>query len=308
MPPEISLQLARAAGGNAVQCSGYPDLLTATVENEICASLNQGSRAALLTRGVDEALDFFLQAQPATEMITIPPVFSAFRERLIALGVRCRALSEHEIYNGKRNQLAERGILLANPDNPSTKLRPLANVLSIVDRFRSAFVDETYRQFSHLETFESKASSNVFVFNSFSKAYALPGLRVGVLSGPKYLIENIRRRRHFLPFSVPVLNMIQVAFRERFDIPIVDNCIRNKELMGKALLDADIPFEAAGGNFFIVAVRDPLLFISELKKRNILAYDPTKDGLVGFVRISVCAKDQLSEAIDGICAAYRELH
>ena len=88
-------------------------------------------------------------------------------------------------------------VVLVNPNNPTGRHIARDSLIEIISNaFPSTlfWIDETYVDFINskesLETFAAK-SDHVIVCKSMSKAYALSGLRVGYLCGPKPIIEEL---------------------------------------------------------------------------------------------------------------------
>src|SRR5580704_8941303 len=77
-------------------------------------------------------------------------------------------------------------IAIANPNNPTGSVVDPASLLEIAGRVPQAaiLVDEAYFEF-HRKTLlgQWRSVPNLFVARTFSKAYGLAGLRVGVLTG-----------------------------------------------------------------------------------------------------------------------------
>ena len=75
---------------------------------------------------------------------------------------------------------------IANPNNPTGALASRKDLLTIAERAPNAalLIDEAYFEFCG-ETLlpEFRRFSNLFVSRTFSKAYGLAGLRIGVLAG-----------------------------------------------------------------------------------------------------------------------------
>lgn len=90
-------------------------------------------------------------------------------------------------------------IVLVNPNAPTGKLLPLAEIERMITSFPGLVVlDEAYMDFS--ESDESaiplvKRYANLLVVRTFSKAYALCGMRVGYCIGDERLIEALEKTK-----------------------------------------------------------------------------------------------------------------
>lgn len=90
-------------------------------------------------------------------------------------------------------------VVLVNPNSPTGRHVPrseLEGVLRAAPRTTRVWIDETYVDYADpgesLERFAA-ASTNVFVCKSMSKAYAMSGLRVGYLVGPRDELAALAR-------------------------------------------------------------------------------------------------------------------
>ena len=89
-------------------------------------------------------------------------------------------------------------VVIVNPNNPTGRMIERDELVEVLERAPSStlfWIDETYvdyvGQVQSLESYASK-SENVIVCKSMSKSYALSGLRVGYLCGPRNLVEDLR--------------------------------------------------------------------------------------------------------------------
>ena len=89
-------------------------------------------------------------------------------------------------------------VIMVNPNNPTGRHIPLGALkefLELAPRSTKFWFDEAYIDYvSSSDSLESYAagSENVIVSKSMSKAYALSGLRVGYLCGPRMLMARLR--------------------------------------------------------------------------------------------------------------------
>lgn len=93
-------------------------------------------------------------------------------------------------------------IILCNPNNPTGSLFPREVLIRIIEESgKIVFVDEAYAEFAG-ESLVNQISvyPNLLVMRTFSKAFALAGLRLGYLLGQPGTIELLNRARQ--PFNV----------------------------------------------------------------------------------------------------------
>ena len=100
-------------------------------------------------------------------------------------------------------------VVLVNPNNPTGRNIPrgeLEELVSDVPPETRVWVDETYVDFVNPEQSLERLAScsqNVVVCKSMSKVYALSGVRVGYLCGPRSLIGPLRRLNPPWAVSLP---------------------------------------------------------------------------------------------------------
>lgn len=95
-------------------------------------------------------------------------------------------------------------VSLTHPNNPTGSViseRKLRDVLELVES-RNAYLlsDETYRELSFEKPPPPAAvlSDRAISTTTLSKAYGLPGIRIGWVAGPKHVIESVRAVREQL--------------------------------------------------------------------------------------------------------------
>ncbi len=104
-------------------------------------------------------------------------------------------------------------VFLCNPNNPTGSLIPGEEIRKIIRRFLSTLfvVDESYLPFVPNEEehslLKNTEGDNLIVLRSFSKIYAMPGLRLGWLAASEKMVNKLRERAQ--PWTVN--RMAQIA-------------------------------------------------------------------------------------------------
>ena len=100
-------------------------------------------------------------------------------------------------------------ILITSPNNPTGDIVPLEQIIEILKKFpdKAVVIDETYSSYAGISNVcLTDKYDNLFVVKSFSKDYALAGLRLGCIVSNQANIDNIKRV--LSPYNV---NSIAVA-------------------------------------------------------------------------------------------------
>ena len=109
-------------------------------------------------------------------------------------------------------------IALANPNNPSGTAAAPRELLRIVEAAPNAavLIDEAYFEFygESVMPFLSQYD-NLFVARTFSKAYGLAGLRIGILAGSANQMEMVRRVSSPYNVNAAALAVLPVALSDQ---------------------------------------------------------------------------------------------
>jgi aspartate/methionine/tyrosine aminotransferase len=135
----------------------------------------------------------FLEASPAA--ITYLPSFATLDEIVAAITPSTTA------------------VFLTSPHNPTGRVLPAEDTLAIaaaLDRVEAVLVvDEVFKPLMLRSIAVPGAASlapNCVSVSGLSKAYGLPGLRIGWAAGPPLLIDDVRARQQWTSHCVPALN------------------------------------------------------------------------------------------------------
>src|SRR5262249_28355373 len=158
----------------------------------------------LLTNGADEAIDLLCRAylDADDELIIVVPAFTMyeiFAQGCGAKVVRVPADPGFAFPAAKILQAISpltRMVIITNPNNPTGAVAKREDILKVLAAAPDAAVllDEAYFDFCGQTMMDQIGKiSNLFVARTFSKAYGLAGLRLGVLAGDAAQIEMLRR-------------------------------------------------------------------------------------------------------------------
>src|SRR5258708_21390023 len=174
------------------------------VEKEVADFLGLDPAQVLLTNGVDEAIDWVCSTylDPGDEALIAVPSFAMYAIFAQAEGARVVEVRAGDNFRFPEKDLLTqlsprtRLIAVANPNNP-TGAPVVGDVLiRIAEAAPQAalLVDEAYFEF-HGETLITRMRQleNLFVARTFSKAYGLAGLRIGILAGEARQMAMVRR-------------------------------------------------------------------------------------------------------------------
>ena len=179
-------------------------------------------------------------------------------------------------------------ILVASPNNPTGATVSREHLLAIARAAPQAvvMVDEAYYHF-HGESVMSDLADvpNVLVARTFSKAYGLANLRIGMLAGSAELLGYVRKVSSPYNVNGVALDCLSVAIEDEAYLAWYVEQIRlGRERMMRGLADLGVPFFPSAANFVLMKI-GPLHkeLVAAMRKHDVLLRDRSTDpGCDGF--------------------------
>ena len=303
--PKVREVLGRVSMGDLTR---YPE--RAPVEAIVAAHLGLAAEQVTLTNGVDEAIHVLFETflEDGDELLLPVPTYTMYEVYASATDARMvPVLADGGLQFPFERLLAAitpktKIIAIANPNSPSGSVATRAQLIEIAQRAPRAVVliDEAYFHF-HGETVIDLVGAvpNLVVARTFSKAYGLAGLRLGLLAGPVGLMRWIKRV--LSPYSVNSLALACLP-------PALEDAAYLDWYVAE-VLEARTEFEAAldaagvrrwlsHANFVLVEIGAPHAeFARLMSAARVLVRDRSSDpGCDGCVRITIGTREQMRQA------------
>src|SRR5271166_1046999 len=297
--------LARIREITADDLARYPE--REPVEAIAAAYLGLAAEQVLLTNGVDEGIHLLCEAylESQDEVIVVTPTFSMyeiFAEATGATVVRVQCDEDLRFPLGKvltKISAATRLIAVASPNNPTGGVATREQLLTIAKSAPGAalLVDEAYFDF-HGQTVMSDVGTqpNLFVARTFSKAYGLAGLRIGILAGPREQMPMVRRVSSPYSVNAVALAALPVALDDStYVTSYVVQVKSGREQLQHELTRLGIPWWPSEANFVLMKIGERhRVFVGAMRQRGILVRDRSADpGCDGCVRITIGTTPQM---------------
>lgn len=191
----------------------YPDPLQTELK-AVIAQVKQGvgPENIFLGNGSDEAIDLLFRAfcEPRQDnVVAIEPTYGMYRVAAEINDVEYRSvlLDEGFRLNASRLLAAADGrtklVFLCSPNNPSGNSLDRGEIMQVIDRFPGLVVlDEAYIDFSAQESFTKVLAGcpNLVVLQTFSKAWASAGVRLGMAFASAEVIGTFNKIKY--PYNV----------------------------------------------------------------------------------------------------------
>ncbi len=289
--------LARLRRLDPEQLARYPE--REPIERVVADFLGVRPSETLLTNGMDEAIHLLCETylEPGNEALIVVPTYSMYRIYAAATGAQVIEVPTEKDFRFPTGDLLSRIttrtrlIAIANPNNPTGTLAPLEKLLQIARCAPEAavLVDEAYFEFCGQTLLECwRDIPNLFVARTFSKAYGLAGLRIGMLLGDPDQIRSVRRVSSPYNINGVALACLPDALADQtFVRQYVAEVCAGRERLQDTLKSHAIPFWPSQANFVLARFGSPQ-FIQNMRQRGILVRDRSSDhGCEGCVRITL---------------------
>jgi histidinol-phosphate aminotransferase len=307
--PAVREVLSRISAGDLTR---YPE--RETVEAQVAQHLGVKPEQLLLTNGVDEAIHVLFQTflDSGDELLLPVPTYTMYEVYASATDARVvtvqagddLAFPYEALLAGI--SLRTKVIALANPNSPSGSVITREQIITIAQRAPHAviLVDEAYFHF-YGETAIDLLDSvpNLVIARTFSKAYGLAGLRVGVLAAS---VEQMKwMRRVISPYSVNsvALACIPAALNDTDYLNwYVEEVLAARKEFESAIDAAGLRRWSSRANFVLVYIGEMHReFVRGMNSAGVLVRDRSNDpGCDGCVRITVGTREQMRRAAEAL--------
>ena len=303
--PAVRDVLGSIAAGDLTR---YPE--RAPIEAKVAHHLGLQPNQVALTNGVDEAIHVLFEAflEAGDELLLPVPTYTMYEVYASATDANVIAVSSGDDLQFPFELLLEaitprtKVIAIANPNSPAGSVASRSHLLQIARQAPQAIllVDEAYFHFCGETVIDLVGvQPNLVVARTFSKAYGLAGLRVGVLAGSVETMQWIRRV--LSPYSVNsiALACLPAALNDASYLNwYVAEVLAARAEFEAVLDDVAIRWWPSAANFVLVEIgakhND---FVRRMNAAGVLVRDRSNDpGCDGRVRITIGTRDQMRHA------------
>ena len=293
----------------------YPE--RESVEGHVARHLDVDPGELLLTNGVDEGIHLLCETylEPGDEVLVVVPTFSMYEIYAAATGAHVVTIPAGPDFRFPTDELLARItsrtrlIAIANPNNPTGVVVARQELLRILQAASetAVLVDEAYFDFYGNTVLDHVPSCpNLFVARTFSKAYGLAGLRIGVLVGPRAQMPMVRRVSSPYNVNAVALACLPEALADsEYVRQYVAEVRQGRERLQQELVALGLQFWPSEANFVLVNIGNKHdSFVRAMREHGILVRDRSRDpGCDGCVRISVGSNAQTERLISALRAA-----
>jgi histidinol-phosphate aminotransferase len=302
------------------QMACYPE--REPVEREVASFLGLQPEQVLLTNGVDEAIHLVCEAylEPKDQALIVVPTFAMYQICAGATGARVISIpADKDLSFPTAKVMAHttapktRLIAIANPNNPTGAVASAEDLLLIARSAPQAavLVDEAYFEFYGESLLEYAGQvENLFIARTFSKAYGMASLRVGVLAGAAEQMQSLRGACS--PYNVNGLALacLPAALADQEYVRrYVAEVKWSRNRLEEEFRVLEIPFWPSQANFVLARIGPSHAeFVRGMRARGILVRDRSSDfGCDGCVRITAGWKEHTERLLVALRESLKEI-
>mgnify|MGYP005930532775 FL=1 len=201
----------------------YPEPEPYTLEARLACRHRLPADAVCVTNGATEAIYLIAQTFRGTNTAILQPTFSEYADACRIHGHRVTSL--YQLPSEKEGFLLPkevRMLWLCNPNNPTGTVVDKAYLTELIKHNSQVcfIIDQSYEYFTLCSLFSPAQAAefpNVLLLHSMTKRYAVPGLRLGYITGDGGLLKRLRSHR--MPWSVNQLAIEAGLHLLEHDVP-----------------------------------------------------------------------------------------
>jgi histidinol-phosphate aminotransferase len=291
------------------------------VERIVAKHFGLQGEQVVLTNGVDEAIHLmccaFLEAED--EALICTPSFFMYDVSVMMMTPHLRKVQAGATlefpFERFMAAITERTklIIVASPNNPTGAVVSREHLLAIAAKAPQAvlMVDEAYYHF-HGESVmaDLDAVPNLVVARTFSKAYGLANLRIGMLAGSVELLKYVRKVSSPYNVNGVALDCLPLALADEDYLAWYVEQVRvGRERMMAGLRELGVPFFPSEANFVLMKIgAKHKEFVAAMRGHGVLLRDRSTDpGCDGFVRITIGLEEHVRLGLAALRSSLEEI-
>jgi histidinol-phosphate aminotransferase len=204
-------------------------------------------------------------------------------------------------------------IIVASPNNPTGAVVSREHLLAIAAAAPQAvlMVDEAYYHFDGASVIGDLADvPNLIVARTFSKAYGLANLRIGMLAGNAELLKYVRKVCSPYNVNGVALDCLIAALADEGYLSWYSEQVRvGRERKMDGLRELGVPFFPSHANFVLMKIgAKHKELVAAMRGHGVLLRDRSTDpGCDGFVRITIGLEEHVTRGLEALKASLEEI-
>ncbi len=298
----------------------YPDPYQSLLKEEIAQIKGVRSSQIFLGNGSDEAIDLLFRAfcNPGKDnVILLPPTYGMYEVSANINDVEIRKVALTPDFQLQPKKILEAAdskskiLFICSPNNPSANKANRNDMLYLLEKFPGlVVVDEAYIDFSDEPslTTELDRYPNLLVMQTFSKAWGLASLRLGMAFASEDIIRVLNKIKP--PYNISGLTQETVlgAIRDKGKVDrMIQNILSEREFLENELEKLALvqKINPSHANFLLVQIPNATQVYDDLIGEKVIVRNRTKVLLCeDCLRITVGTREEnetLLKALKKVC-------
>ncbi|MDX2280402.1 MAG: histidinol-phosphate transaminase [Saprospiraceae bacterium] len=272
----------------------YPDPHQHTLKQLLATQRGVQTDQIFLGNGSDEAIDLLIRAFCIPDkdyIVVLPPTYGMYGVQAAIQGAGVLKIPLLPDFTPDVEAILERTdarhklLFLCNPNNPSGNCFPREKVCVLLEGFRGiVVVDEAYQDFSGEASYCDLIEKypNLVVLQTFSKAWGLAGLRLGMAFSNPMVVQILDRIKYPYNVNSATLELVQAAMGQASVVRAqVDRLIAARVELASALqaLPCVTHVYPSAANFLLVQVCNADAIYAYLCAQGIVVRNRSKEPL-----------------------------
>ena len=271
----------------------------------------QPAECLLVTNGSDQGIDVILRAflGRGDPMVIARPEFPMFAQTANVLDARIVGVPYEQGFRFPYDEFRQaitaetRLVVVINPNNPTGTPVELDYIAGLLDDFPETpvLVDEAYYEYTGESVIDLVPKyPNLIVLRTFSKAFAMAGLRLGYVVAQPGLIREFEKIRG--PFDVNSLAIAaadaQIRHPEECIAGVAEVMTKSKPLVESFLESSSVTMHRGAANFLLVESPRRDAIVEHLKANGVLVRPMKAESMQSMFRMSVGSLEEMQRFVE----------
>ncbi|GAB4331955.1 MAG: histidinol-phosphate transaminase [Flammeovirgaceae bacterium] len=286
----------------------YPDPYQYAIKAKLSEIKGVPTNQIFLGNGSDEAIDLLIRAfcEPKEDnIIILPPTYGMYQVSANIHAIKVKEVLLSEDYDLRPEAILDavdnhtKLIFVCNPNNPTANSLTINKIEKLLHDFKGVVViDEAYIDFSSQPSFSKRLSefSNLVVMQTFSKAWGLAALRLGIAFASVEIISVLNKIKP--PYNINLLTqkfVLEALTHASDKDKMVAEILENRKWLAENLLQ--VPYiqkvYPTDANFLLAKMPKPKEVYQKLVENFVIVRDRSSVRLCeGCLRITVGTKQE----------------
>ena len=294
----------------------YPDPLQRELKEQIAKLKGVPANMIFLGNGSDEAIDlpYRIFCEPGKDnVVAIEPTYGMYKVCADINNVEYRPVLLDKHYQMTADKLLAatdehtKIVWICSPNNPTGNSINRGEILKVINQFQGiVIIDEAYGDFSSQMTMRSELAKhpNLIVLNTFSKAWGLAAIRLGMAFASPEIISIYNKVKY--PYNVNQLTQQQAldALKDPFEVDKWVKLLlgeRTRLMAAFQMLPICEKVYPTDANFFLAKMTDAQSIYDYLVDKGIIVRNRNRVQLCqNCLRITIGTKSENNELLSAL--------